>query len=267
MSPIEGHHPTVLAYAASRKIAEIYDEEHEGLPLFKTDTRFIEDVLGGRPGRLLDLGCGTGRHPAHFARLGWRVTGLDLSPHMLARARARLEKEGLAADLVEGDLCDLDRFGDASFDAAIAMFSTLGILATPALRRRALAEAARVLAPGGVFCCHVHNRLHNLRSRGGWTWVVRCCASRLFGRARAGDEVMRDYQGVQDLYLHTYTAGELVRLVRGAELGVERLMPLDEDRTGPLRGPFATVRANGFLLAARKPRQGIGRPPTAPPDA
>ena len=163
MSPVEGHHPTVLAYAASRRIAEIYDEAHAGLPLFETDTRFLEDALGGSPGRLLDLGCGTGRHLAHFARLGWRATGLDLSPHMLARVRARIEKEGLAADLVESDLCDLESFPDASFDAAIAMFSTLGVLATPALRRRALAEAARVLAPGGVFCCHVHNRLHNLR--------------------------------------------------------------------------------------------------------
>ena len=66
---------------------------------------------------------------------------------------------------------------------------------------------------------------------------------------------MRDYQGVQDLYLHTYTAGELLRLVRGAGLSPERLVPLDEDRTGPLRGPFSTVRANGFLLAARKPRK------------
>ena len=47
----------------------------------------MHELLGGRPGRLLDVACGSGRHAREFAALGWEVTGVDYSPDLLERAR------------------------------------------------------------------------------------------------------------------------------------------------------------------------------------
>ena len=107
-------------------------------------------ALGARPGeRGLDVGCG----PAFLAcELGQevgpsgRIVGLDESPEMLEAARARIAREGLA-DRVEvrpGDAARLD-FPAASFDFATVVQVYLYVTHVEG----ALAEAARVLRPGG----------------------------------------------------------------------------------------------------------------------
>src|SRR5438874_1693788 len=69
-------------------VARGYDASLAGTPLFDLDQRFVERHCP-RPGRLLDLGCGTGRLLVPFAQRGSFVVGVDLSPEMLAVARAR----------------------------------------------------------------------------------------------------------------------------------------------------------------------------------
>jgi SAM-dependent methyltransferase len=83
------------------------------------------------PARLLDLCCGQGRHAVPLARLGYRVTGLDLS---------RLP------------------FADASFDAVLNLFNAFGYLEDDAQDELVLGEVARVLAPGGRFLQELANR-------------------------------------------------------------------------------------------------------------
>ena len=54
------------------------------------EARFVDSLIrdaGTARGRLLDVACGTGRHAAEFASLGWDVTGVDLSEDLLERAR------------------------------------------------------------------------------------------------------------------------------------------------------------------------------------
>lgn len=99
----------------------------------------------GFAGELLDLGCGAGRHVEAFARRGVRVIGVDRSDELLAAASAELRHQ-----LVRGDLRRLP-FRDASFDGALSLFSSFGYFG-PAGDRVALAEAARVLRPGGRLC-------------------------------------------------------------------------------------------------------------------
>ena len=108
--------------------------------------------LGLAPGaRLLDLCCGPGRHAVLLARLGFRVTGLDLSRRLLAEAAAAAAGQGEPVGLVAGDMRRLP-FADASFDAVLNLFHAFGYLEDEAQDELVLAEVARVLAPAGASC-------------------------------------------------------------------------------------------------------------------
>jgi SAM-dependent methyltransferase len=61
-------------------------------------------VLGGRPAKILDLGCGPGLYAARLARLGHQVTGIDFSPASVAYARGEAANEGLACEFIEADV-------------------------------------------------------------------------------------------------------------------------------------------------------------------
>jgi ubiquinone/menaquinone biosynthesis C-methylase UbiE len=96
-------------------------------------------------GDLLDVGTGTGRMLEVFGPRVGRALGIDLSHDMLAVARVNVERSGLKnLALRKGDMYQLD-FPDASFDA-VSVHQVLHFAENPA---RALAEAARVLRPGG----------------------------------------------------------------------------------------------------------------------
>jgi demethylmenaquinone methyltransferase / 2-methoxy-6-polyprenyl-1,4-benzoquinol methylase len=98
-----------------------------------------------RPGdAVLDACCGTGDLALAAERAGGKVTGLDFSEQMLARAREKSQ----TVEWVLGDAMALP-FPDASFDAATVGF---GIRNVPDLEA-GLAELARVLRPGGRLAC------------------------------------------------------------------------------------------------------------------
>ena len=245
--------PGLLEYVSRRDIATLYDAYFEGMALFEFDTEAL-DILFHRPGRLLDMGCGTGRHLAHFARRGFDVTGVDLSEHMLDTVRQKLAREGLAVRLERKNFCDLRGFADEMFDYVICMFSTLGMVRHRKNRAAALREACRVLAPGGVFVIHAHNRLHNIWASGGMIRLLKSYLGALVGRCEVGDLIIEGYRGVRRMYLHSYTARELRRELSAAGLEVAKLLYLNESRSGALRGGLpAKLMANGFIVIARKP--------------
>jgi SAM-dependent methyltransferase len=79
--------------------------------------------------KVLDVPCGIGRVGIPLARLGFAVTGLDISPHLLEVARAKASSLGVAgrATFVRSDMHELDSALDpASFDAAICVFTSIG---------------------------------------------------------------------------------------------------------------------------------------------
>ena len=99
---------------------------------------------GGR--RVLDLGCGIGRHTVALARMGFTITATDISSSGLVTCAVWLAGEGLSAALVRHKMETLP-FPDRAFDGLIAY--NVIYHATAAWMRRILAEARRVLNPDG----------------------------------------------------------------------------------------------------------------------
>ena len=96
-------------------------------------------------GRLVDIGTGTGRMIELFGPHAKRCTGIDRSPEMLRLARAKLsDQTGLTYELQQGDITRVG-VADAAGDTVI-MHQVLHFLPAPEL---AIAEAARIVAPGG----------------------------------------------------------------------------------------------------------------------
>ena len=248
------HDPEFIEYVTSGRIAREYDSYHASNALFETDTRFLEEIFPS-PGRLLDLGCGTGRHVIHFAARGLEVTGVDLSSEMLAVAREKLARNELRARLIRADICELSGLNDSSFDYCACMFSTLGMIRTNELRLRVVREAHRVLRVGGILALHVHNRLHSLLDAKGRRWLRRNRIEAASGGAELGEKVTYGYRGLREMRLHVFSRREIEALVGGNGFEVQRLVRLNESRTGELTRKDADIRANGFLLACRKRRR------------
>ena len=111
-----------------------------------------EWVCSQARGEVLEIAVGTGRNFPFYPE-GVRLTGIELSPKMLDLARRRARELGRDADLRVGDAHNLP-FSDASFDTVVV---TLALCTIPD-DRRALAEVARVLRPGGQLLLLEHVR-------------------------------------------------------------------------------------------------------------
>jgi len=110
---------------------------------------FIEAEIGRDQSiAILDIGCGTGRHSIELTLRGYRVTGIDLSESMLARARDKAAELGLAIDFRQ---CDARRLPfDNEFDLAIMLCEgAFSLMETDEMNYEILKGAARALRPGG----------------------------------------------------------------------------------------------------------------------
>ncbi|MGI9383290.1 MAG: class I SAM-dependent methyltransferase, partial [Methyloligellaceae bacterium] len=103
------------------------------------------EIINRRKGTVLEVGVGTGLSLPRYAD-HLKITAVDLSPDMLARAQERVEDEGLSnvVGLHEMDAGALE-FDDESFDTVVAMY-VMTVVPDP---ERVMAELERVCAPGG----------------------------------------------------------------------------------------------------------------------
>jgi SAM-dependent methyltransferase len=138
-------------YHSARHAAELGAESRAaGSAAAERDIDFIVEQLALAPhDRLLEIGCGWGRHSLVLHERGFRrLTSVDIAPAMLAIARDRAEAAGIAADF---RLCDFRALGDEPpFDAILSLYdrSCLGY-PSEAEDRQSLAFLHGLLRPGG----------------------------------------------------------------------------------------------------------------------
>jgi malonyl-CoA O-methyltransferase len=141
--------------------SKIYDEESN--PLVAMEERIIWSRIGDAESlkglRVLDLGCGTGRHLTRLVCMGAEVTGVDFSPGMLQKAKQKLEaldsasasetteiaQRGRLVNLVEHNLHQQLPFADGAFDMVVSGLVLEHLQSLDPI----FAEAKRVLIPGG----------------------------------------------------------------------------------------------------------------------
>jgi SAM-dependent methyltransferase len=159
--------------------ARAYDREG-----FTRGTRqevdFVEaEIAAEKKVRILDVGCGTGRHAIELARRGYPVTGIDLSTNQLARAREKALDAGVQPVFEQRDARNPHYV--AAFNLVIMLCEGgFSLMETDAMNFAILENAVRALRPGGKF--------------------IFTCLNGLFPLARSvKDFVNADPSGVQTL--------------------------------------------------------------------
>ena len=129
--------------------AAFYDWEN-AQTVQRRDVRFWQRLAAAADGRILELGCGTGRILVPVAKSGVGLVGIDRSASMLTRARRRIARARLdaTARLVRGDIRVLP-FPGRAFNLVMAPYGILQSLVRPSDLTAALESIARVLAKGG----------------------------------------------------------------------------------------------------------------------
>jgi SAM-dependent methyltransferase len=106
------------------------------------------ELTGVGSGRVLDLCCGPGRHAIPLAKQGLRVTGVDLSALLLAKARARADEAKVAIDWVHQDMREFVEPG--AFDLAVNLSTSFGYFPVQADDMRVLKNMVESITDDGV---------------------------------------------------------------------------------------------------------------------
>ncbi len=228
-------------YLHAADMVASYDEQMSQSPLAAADLAFCEKAFP-TPGRLLDLGCGTGRLCHHFAAKGYDCVGVDLSPEMLAKAREK-RGAGPGPTFLQANLLDLSELTSGSFDYAACLFSTLGMVRGDSNRTAAVGNVHRLLKSGGRLVLHAHNRYF---AGLGWSRVAGQAAKSLLGRA--GDITMPQAYGGAKLTLHHFSRRELAALLAGQGFQVNEVLAIGSD--GREARPW--WRIYGWLILAER---------------
>lgn len=155
---------------------------------------------------ILDVGTGGGRAALELSRLGYRVTGLDISPVMVELARETAARVGLDVPFDVGDAVALP-YGDDSFDASAFFCNGIGHLPRPDMAR-CLEELRRVTRPGGAVIVAYRT-----------PYALNRLLPGLLGRAVTRRGERRDDVSVEGAYVHWPSRRTLERLLRVA--GIE----------------------------------------------
>lgn len=111
-------------------------------------------VAPARDARILDLACGAGRHSIAFAKRGYtNVTGVDLSPTLIARAIEAAEKEAVNVRFIRSDMREFS----GEYDLVLNLFTSFGYFEKDAESEAVIARVAKALSIGGCFVLDFFN--------------------------------------------------------------------------------------------------------------
>jgi SAM-dependent methyltransferase len=151
---IPWHEPAFSARMLREHLSQAHDGASRRTHLVEAQVAWIHaELLGGRPTRVLDLGCGPGLYTARLAALGHRCVGVDVAPAAIDYARAQAAAAGLACTYRLADV----RNGEhgRGFGLAMMLFGEINVF-RPADARLVLAGARAALADGGLLLLEAH---------------------------------------------------------------------------------------------------------------
>ncbi len=120
----------------------VFEEPHRDM------IRLVELFQDHNVAKILDLGCGSGRHLVFLSRMGFEMYGFDASPRALSLARQWMDEEGLTADIRIHQMEEPFPYEDGFFDAVISIQVIHHNLMTDILTT--VREVERVIRPGGI---------------------------------------------------------------------------------------------------------------------
>ena len=240
-------------YSRSDQIATDYDRYFARHGMFTLDQSVLQHYFSAGKS-VVDLGCGTGRAILPLIESGMEGVAVDLSDKMLAEVRRKADDLVLDVDCVRANLVDLSCFAEHSFDYAICLFSTLGMIRSHAARERVMEGISRIVKPGGLFVFQVHNYwVHLFDPEGPW-WMIRNLTRTFVKRdVEIGDKFYL-YRGIPDMYLHSFTRRELRSMLRGHGFRSIEWLPLNASQSGRLKFPslLGSLRASGWIVVAQR---------------
>lgn len=249
----EGVNESLWAYVTSRRLAEDETAAFADHPLISTDLNWLQKTLGTGAGLVADMGCGSGRASALLATLGWRVVAIDLSEPMLRQMYAENPEKTDQILPVQGNLARLQFLPADSLDAAVCLFSTLGMIPAPADRRRALAGIASAIKPGGKLLLHAHNWFVQKNHAQGRRWMFRDFFRKLSGHADFGNREAQ-YRGIPGVRIHMFRWHELAGELQSAGFRIISVLNIHHETAAYLGDGWFNrhVRAGGWLVEAEK---------------
>lgn len=160
--------PSALAQFSMIKVDQDWWKRHFTLDYYKTyvdftssqktkdETSFLRKVLGleKQKRKILDLGCGVGRHSIELANLGHSVTGIDYSSEYISIAKNTARKQDLEISFLKADM---RRFSsEQKFDVVVSIFSSFGYF-SDSDNEKVIENVAKLLKRGGTFILDLHN--------------------------------------------------------------------------------------------------------------
>lgn len=267
MNNNDGVEPGNAAYMREPAIGRMHARHTGRDPLAIADIQFVLSQLADKkPGWIADFGCGTGRTFSDLGRAGWKVIGVDMSRPMLDAAQRQKTDEtdfdGAIHPpvLIQSSLTNLAGFQPGSLDAAICLYSTLGMIRGCRNRHKFLKAAHETVRDGGTFIVHAHNVWIQRKFPGGKRWLATSLLRSLVSKCEFGDRWANAY-GVNGLFIHSFRFGELIRDLSDAGWKTEICLVHDTPKSAddsPNQKPVAAVsrreKANalGWIIACRK---------------
>ena len=134
--------------------AQVYDAIMDD-SLYERWGHFVGQNLQNKGQKLLELACGTGALAVTLKKLGYDVTGLDLSPNMLSLANERAISAGVQLPLIEGDMLDLSEAGE--FEVVTCFSDSICYMPDEKAVSTVFKEVSNILTPTGTFLFDVHS--------------------------------------------------------------------------------------------------------------